>query len=45
MEHPRRHVAENRWGLLFCHVVRKFYGYLGNMPIALYGKKPYNKDS
>lgn len=42
---PRRHVAENRRGLLFRHIVRKFYGYLGNMPIALYGKKSYNKDS
>lgn len=45
MEHPHRYVAENRRGLLFRHVVRKFYGYLGNMPIALYGKKSYNIDS
>ena len=42
---PHRHVAENWRALLFRHVVRKFYGYLGNMPIALYGKKPYNIDS
>ena len=34
-----------RRGLLFRHVVRKLYGYLGNMPIVLYGKKSYNIDS